>query len=145
MESIWLVIIWALLMFVLSTGSFFLIYRKLGTSTKVKLFEIQKAESELLDELHQINILEIKSTEYGKQLFRLLEQETPHLLHKISSNQNREIREKSNLEMRIDEFVESEYAKISAEIKTKRINRKRLHQRKTRINNPVRLPRTNED
>ena len=84
MVSIWLVIIWASIMLFVSLISFIVIRRTLKESIDSNLSKLMQAETELVDELKQIDFSELEQTESGKQLLKLLSQESPHLANQFA-------------------------------------------------------------
>lgn len=90
MADIWLIFVWVLIVIVVSGVNLFIIYHKLGTSSKQKLARLIQADSELIDELLKVDISEFEQTESGKLLLSLLSQENPDLLDQVRTLQNKQ-------------------------------------------------------
>jgi hypothetical protein len=86
MVSIWFVIVWALIMLTVAVISFVTIRHSLKESVSIKASKLKQTETELVDELKQINFDDLKQTESGKQLLKLLTEESPHITEQFSLN-----------------------------------------------------------
>lgn len=89
MENIWLVISWTIIMCLVSATSFVVIYRKLNSSLADRQSKLQNDEAELIEELRQMDLNELEQTEPGRQLLKLISQETPHLAGQVKPATNK--------------------------------------------------------